>query len=88
MLEMPESTVKTYFSRSLPLLRRELTSSKRFLLQRAFIMQEESKNVCPIVWAETLGVFSLFTSHPLLPEGPGVRGAARYCNVSFFVVVS
>ena len=30
MLEMPESTVKTYFSRSLPLLRRELTSSVRF----------------------------------------------------------
>jgi hypothetical protein len=51
-------------------------------------MQEESKNVCPIVRAETLGVFSPFTSHPLLPEGPDVRGAARYCNVSFFVVVS
>src|SRR6266566_1551527 len=30
MLKMPESTVKTYFSRSLPLLRRELTSSVRF----------------------------------------------------------
>jgi RNA polymerase sigma factor (sigma-70 family) len=30
MLGMPESTVKTYFSRSLPLLRRELTSSVRF----------------------------------------------------------
>ncbi len=30
MLEMPESTVKTYFYRSLPLLRRELTSSVRF----------------------------------------------------------
>jgi RNA polymerase sigma-70 factor, ECF subfamily len=30
MLEMPESTVKTYFSRSLPLLRRELTSSVSF----------------------------------------------------------
>jgi RNA polymerase sigma-70 factor, ECF subfamily len=30
MLEMPESTVKTYYSRSLPLLRRELTSSERF----------------------------------------------------------
>jgi RNA polymerase sigma-70 factor, ECF subfamily len=31
MLEMPESTVKTYFSRSLPLLRRELRSSERFV---------------------------------------------------------
>ena len=31
MLEMPESTVKTYFSRSLPLLRRELTSSECFV---------------------------------------------------------
>jgi len=30
MLEMPESTVKTYFYRSLPLLRRELTSSVHF----------------------------------------------------------
>ena len=30
MLKMPESTVKTYFSRSLPLLRRELTSSVHF----------------------------------------------------------
>ena len=30
MLNMPESTVKTYFYRSLPLLRRELTSSVRF----------------------------------------------------------
>jgi hypothetical protein len=51
-------------------------------------MQEESKTVSPIIRAETLGVFSSFTSHPLLPDGPGVRGAARYCNVSFFVVVS
>jgi RNA polymerase sigma-70 factor (ECF subfamily) len=30
MLNMPEPTVKTYFFRSLPLLRRELTSSVRF----------------------------------------------------------
>ena len=30
MLNMPETTVKTYFYRSLPLLRRELTSSVRF----------------------------------------------------------
>jgi len=30
MLNMPASTVKTYFYRSLPLLRRELTSSVRF----------------------------------------------------------
>jgi hypothetical protein len=51
-------------------------------------MQEESKNVCPIVRAETFGVFSPFISHPLLPEGPGVRGAVTYSNVSFFVVVS
>jgi hypothetical protein len=51
-------------------------------------MQEESKNVCPVVRAETFGVFSPFISHPLLPEGPGVRGAATYSNVSFIVVVS
>ncbi len=31
-------------------------------------MQEESKNVSPIVRAETLGVFSPFTSHPFLPD--------------------
>ncbi len=30
MLSMPEPTVKTYFFRSLPILRRELTSSVRF----------------------------------------------------------
>ena len=30
MLNMPEPTVKTYFFRSLPRLRRELTSSVRF----------------------------------------------------------
>ena len=30
MLKMPESTVKTYFYRSLPLLRRELTNSVHF----------------------------------------------------------
>ena len=30
-------------------------------------MQEESKIVAPPEWGETLGEFSLFTSHPLLP---------------------
>ena len=49
-------------------------------------MQEESKNVSPIVRGETLGVFSPFTSHSLLPGGwrEGVRGAVKYSDLSFF----
>ncbi len=49
-------------------------------------MQEESKNVSPIVRAETLGVFSSFTSHPFLPAGARCEGSCQVQRCIVFLL--